>query len=433
MSQSAPVRDVPAAVAISGVMLLSLIVAVGLLPNAGLVPASWVFVVCTAGLCGAAALVAARSFGAATATAPATAPATGVAAAPRLRPSRLFEISCLAYAAAVALSSWLAPPPVDPSVWREALWFSILAIATARAALDARVRTAAVTALVATLAVLLTAALGPRSNPETFGRFLYYPAMEQWGAYPEIGMLACIGAGAMMAVALAARRWPLRIAAAILTMFFMMILVVIQSRGAIVALAGLAAWLVVIAAIKWRERIVVFALVAAVVVTGALAWRYVDIARLKSQYGEDAAVYAVAERASHWAAAREMVRNHPLIGVGPGRFAREFANYRRDTTQPMKHAHNMVLNIAAETGLLALTPFLLIWGRLLIGSVLVRPVGHAAVVTFAIHGMVAAFFIRNLTDHFLTNVHSSLRTSLLVAILLGLAEAAIRAYRRIAA
>jgi O-antigen ligase len=403
---------------LGGVALLGHILAVCLLPIGATLPAA-VFVVAGLALCAAAAAIS---------VAPSSRPSSPGASATRRASvvfSPWFDLPLLAYAGAVALASWLAPPGGTPYAWRDALWFSVLAMATWRVALDARVRAAALACLIAALAVLLAGAFGPRSNPDRFGRFFYYPAIAQWGAYPEIGMLACLGAGASMAMALAARLWRLRIAAAVLAALFALVPLLVLSRGAITAIAAIAVWLILVAAIKWRERLVLAMLVAGCLGAGAIAWRYVDFARLKSEYGESAAVYAVGERASHWIAARDMVRDHPMTGVGTGRFRLEFSKYRTDV-EPMQHAHNMLLHVAAETGLLALIPFLLIWGRLLVAPFRTPSSGRAAVVAFAIHGMIAAFFIRSLTDHFLTNVHSSQRTSLLIAILLGLAEASIR-------
>ena len=43
--------------------------------------------------------------------------------------------------------------------------------------------------------------------------------------------------------------------------------------------------------------------------------------------------------------------------------------------------------------------------------------------------MIAAFFIRSMTDQFLSSVHSSFRTTLLMAIVLGLGEASARVRR----
>jgi O-antigen ligase len=404
---------------IGAAALLAQIIAVCLLPPPGFAPVAAVFTFLTLIMCATAVIAATRGGGTGTASG---GHGAGSASA---RFSPWFDLPLAAYAAAVALSSWLAPPGGSPDAWIEALGFSILAMATWRIALELRVRSSAVACLLASLAVLLLTALGPRSNPDPFGRFLYYPALSHWGAYPEVGLLACIAVAASIAMALTVRLWRLRIAAALLAGLFALVPLLVISRGAIVAIVVICAWLVLVAAIKWRERLVVAAFVIGCLGAGAIAWRYLDFAQLRSEYGQTAAAYAVGERASSWIAGRDMVRDHPLVGVGPGRYVVEFSKYRQDVA-PMRHAHNMLLNVGAETGLLALVPFTLLWARMLLAPLWTRGAGHAAMVAFAAYGMIAAFFIRNLTDHFLSNVHSSLRSSLLVAILLGLAEASIR-------
>jgi O-antigen ligase len=387
---------------IGGVALLGHILALSLLPGGDFVPEPTMFAIATIALC-LAAIVGLRR---------------------ETAFSFWFDLPCLGYAAAVALSAYLAPAGGYAYAWRDALWFSALAMASWRVALDSRVRAQALAAIVVFLAILLSGVLSARSNPDPNGRFLLYPAVIHWGAYPEIGMLAGIAGGATLAIALAARIWRLRAAAAVLTALFGLVTVLVLSRSGILAFAVVVAWLILAAAIKWRERWILLALVAACA-GGAYAARYVDTSRFERSYLQGQASYAVSERAMHWDVARSLVRDHPWTGVGPGRFTSEFPKYER-RIGPQSHAHNMLLNVAAETGIVALVPFVWIWARVLLGTLFARSRGAAAVVAFAAHGMVMAFFIRNMTDHFLTNVHSSLRTSLFVAILLGLAEASIR-------
>jgi O-antigen ligase len=58
-------------------------------------------------------------------------------------------------------------------------------------------------------------------------------------------------------------------------------------------------------------------------------------------------------------AAAEMTASSPLLGVGPGEFAREFARIRPASDVPgLQSAHNMLPNLAAEYGL----PFALLVG-----------------------------------------------------------------------
>jgi O-antigen ligase len=155
-----------------------------------------------------------------------------------------------------------------------------------------------------------------------------------------------------------------------------------------------------------------------------LALRWSGYEQLQREFSQGGASLAVADRATHWNVARAMIQAHPWLGVGPGRFPLEFGRYSR--REPMRHAHNMLLHVAAETGLLALLPFVVLWGRVLFGTIRVSANTSPGVRAFVLHAMLMAFFIRSLTDQFLANVHSSFRTALFVAVLLGLAEASIR-------
>ncbi len=72
--------------------------------------------------------------------------------------------------------------------------------------------------------------------------------------------------------------------------------------------------------------------------------------------------YALIERQAHWQAAINMLADHPWTGVG-------FSNYQPVYDQsrllnwpmPLGHAHNIYLNVAAETGLIGLAFYLLLW------------------------------------------------------------------------
>jgi O-antigen ligase len=73
--------------------------------------------------------------------------------------------------------------------------------------------------------------------------------------------------------------------------------------------------------------------------------------------------YAVVERLAHWDAALRMWRDHLWFGVGIGNYEPAYSAYALPRwPEPLGHAHNYYLNIAAETGLLGLGAYLLFWG-----------------------------------------------------------------------
>jgi len=73
--------------------------------------------------------------------------------------------------------------------------------------------------------------------------------------------------------------------------------------------------------------------------------------------------YAVVERLAHWDAAVRMWGDNLWFGVGIGNYEPVYSAYALPRwPEPLGHAHNYYLNIAAETGLLGLGAYLLFWG-----------------------------------------------------------------------
>ena len=68
----------------------------------------------------------------------------------------------------------------------------------------------------------------------------------------------------------------------------------------------------------------------------------------------------VASRQALWMGAIRMAADHPVLGVGPGRFGVESRRYVRNSPLDIDHpvVHNSYLHVLAETGLLGLAAFL---------------------------------------------------------------------------
>jgi putative inorganic carbon (HCO3(-)) transporter len=72
--------------------------------------------------------------------------------------------------------------------------------------------------------------------------------------------------------------------------------------------------------------------------------------------------YALIERQAHWQAALNMLTEHPWRGVGFSNYQPLYEQYRLlNWPMPLGHAHNIYLNIAAETGVIGLGLYLLLW------------------------------------------------------------------------
>jgi len=73
--------------------------------------------------------------------------------------------------------------------------------------------------------------------------------------------------------------------------------------------------------------------------------------------------FSVIERLAHWVAAQRMWEMSPWLGVGPGNYAQVYPQvYLSRWVDALGHAHNIYLNVLAETGLVGLTTYLLLWG-----------------------------------------------------------------------
>ena len=98
---------------------------------------------------------------------------------------------------------------------------------------------------------------------------------------------------------------------------------------------------------------------------GGLRQRFVDYAADLTTIDVRAvevtdANFSVVERAAHWQAALGMIADHPWTGVGIGNYAAAYERYALPRWRdPLGHAHNYYLNIAAEAGLPGLGAYLL--------------------------------------------------------------------------
>jgi putative inorganic carbon (HCO3(-)) transporter len=79
--------------------------------------------------------------------------------------------------------------------------------------------------------------------------------------------------------------------------------------------------------------------------------------------GINDANYAVIERLAHWQVALEMWRANFWTGVGFGDYEPAYPDFQLiNWPNPLGHAHNYYLNVAAETGVVGLAAYILLWG-----------------------------------------------------------------------
>ena len=230
-----------------------------------------------------------------------------------------------------------------------------------------------------------------RVGPEgfgLFGRFMRaYGTFEQPNPYAGyLGLIIPVALGVVLAVfsnrSSVFRKtedWILKTGyyalAAVALAAMLAALLMSWSRG---AWLGVAAGLVVVIVVQSR-RAFVLSVIAAFVLTFAILLSSINvipsaIAERFSGIGDyfgvfdvrgvkvDDANFAIVERMAHWQAAAEMFADHPWLGVGFGNYAAVYPGYALPRwSDPLGHAHNYYLNVAAEAGLIGLIAYLLLW------------------------------------------------------------------------
>jgi putative inorganic carbon (HCO3(-)) transporter len=134
--------------------------------------------------------------------------------------------------------------------------------------------------------------------------------------------------------------------------------------------------------------------------------------------------YAVVERMAHWQAAWGMFSDRPWLGVGIGNYEPVYPAYSlQGWPEPLGHAHNYYLNIAAEAGLIGLAAYLVLWGAVFwqAWKVVRTTQGYWQGVATGILGVLTHLSVHNFFDNL--HVHNMY---LHVAVLLGLLFVAVK-------
>ena len=130
------------------------------------------------------------------------------------------------------------------------------------------------------------------------------------------------------------------------------------SRSTVVALiVGIIAMLLLIGTRyrAWVSLVVLVTLAVGIVVSPDFMSRFQNIeSEFKSGYANS--------RWAIWGATLKIIKEEPVFGVGPGNFREAYMEYRDNRTgRDLSHAHNDILNTAAESGLPGAGLFLLMW------------------------------------------------------------------------
>jgi O-antigen ligase len=209
------------------------------------------------------------------------------------------------------------------------------------------------------------------------------------------------------------------------------------SRGGWIALAA-AIVVVGVWSARTAPRIATLILVGTLVAAlGALGWlpaavtdrlsdlgNYLGAGDIAQQEITDAN-FAVLERLAHWRAGLDMFAQHPWLGVGIGNYAAAYGEYAQPHWyEPLGHAHNVVINMLAETGALGTGGFLLfvaaaviyVWRRSVVAE------GYVAALAIGLMGSLAYLTVHSMFDNLFVQ-HLQLQLALLLGSLIALTTA----------
>jgi putative inorganic carbon (HCO3(-)) transporter len=285
-----------------------------------------------------------------------------------------------------------------------------------------------------------------RSGPEgflLFGRFMRaYGTFEQ--PNPYAGYLALI---APLALSLALEGWPFDrrglgdclVGAASLGVMAIAI-GMSWSRGAWIGFAAAAA---AVSVVRSRRAAVAFAALVVVAALALILGSFQLLPDVLTQRLTDFLPYlrpfdvrgvevtdanfAVVERMAHWQAGWQMWVEHPWRGVGFGNYEPIYpAYYIPPWEEPLGHAHNYYLNIAAETGLVGLLAYLVLWGAAFWQTIKVmrQTTGWEKAVAVGVLGVLVHLSVHNFFDNlFVHNMYA--HVAVLLALLPVLTNAAV--------
>ncbi len=208
--------------------------------------------------------------------------------------------------------------------------------------------------------------LGPQSFIRDSGLRVYgtFDQPNPYAGYINISL--CIA----VALALLGRSWAIRILAGLTAILLAVALDLSQSRGGFIAIAVALLFIVVIGIPQIRTLVWAGALGALGIVGAYMAGLLPESVlkpilkilgltsiSLSSPTPDD---FSTAERLAHWIVGINMFQDHPLTGVGIGNYPNVYPQYAITIfVNPLGHAHNYYINIAAEAGFFGLAALLL--------------------------------------------------------------------------
>lgn len=190
-----------------------------------------------------------------------------------------------------------------------------------------------------------------RNHPMVYTRMI--------GPYPNPNDLATFLMVILIIIAshLLGKQKRLQIGLGLLGIFLSICFVNTSSKGALLGvLPGLIILLTLFPLPKWLRM----GAAAAILLVAALVLAQKGHFLQALSFSDPGAM----ERRVMWGAAWHMIKDQPLIGLGPNTFMANYLRYATGPNQGPAYAHNCFIQIAAETGIVSLIFFLLFLGSL---------------------------------------------------------------------
>ncbi len=176
-------------------------------------------------------------------------------------------------------------------------------------------------------------------------------------------IMALFPMGALALAAFGVREYVRGAFCAILAAGMVAVLLLTGSRGGMLAFAFGVGLFGVFAVVKARlSRKTVLAVGA---ICGVLAVAFVST----SNRFLDRGTASLTVRLQYWRTAADMVAGRPALGIGPGNWTEWYAMLKAPGYEETRTAHSMYVQAAAETGLLGLAAFALVWVAVLAPAV----------------------------------------------------------------
>jgi putative inorganic carbon (HCO3(-)) transporter len=225
--------------------------------------------------------------------------------------------------------------------------------------------------------------------------------------------------------------WPQRDMAKVAALALAVLLLLTQSRGALLAaLAGL----LVITILQNRRWL--FFWLALTILPVAAGFKFGAAALGQFFLGQSSlfTLESLAARQEIWQRAIYLIRDHPLSGVGLGMVGPTIQQfYPLKTGTFVDHAHNIYLQVGAELGLPGLAAHLVLYATifvLLLRRALSPPAGHYQVLALGLLGSLVVFLTHGLFDAVIASPQVALIVWGLLGLMVAVAMAPINAERQ---